>query len=561
MIDGPGMLGTSGIFSNASQGASGDSGDVTVTVAKQLSVVNHGLISSSTWGGSAGTVEVEAASLLLDAGSIDSQANPGSTGDAGNVNVNVAGHISILNGGEIATSTFSKGSAGNIDVVAGSMLMDARGVTGFVGGVLSRALNEEKFGTSSGDAGDIRIQVAGNLSIFSSEISSSTRSVGHAGTVDVTAGSLLLDNISGIFSQTFSGFLPISQFGNAGTVIVKVADSLSILGGSQISSNTFTNGDGGSVIVSAQTVLVAGTDSAISAGADGGSSGQTGNVTVRAGREIAVSNDGALSIRNEAQVDDPGALTPTLLSVSSPNITLKDASITAESTGNVDASDIRIHFTGSLVVDPSSITTSANLGNGGDITIGGGQLIQLDNSQITTSVGGTTGNGGDINIQANSLVLNTGFIQANTAAAGASGGNVNINVQTLLPSGNSLTIGGSEPAVFQPGVFGLNVIQAAAPTGVSGTIHSTVPTLDVAENLSGLTAKVISFGALGKDLCRMGARSSFTPVGRGGLRPGSTGMIRPEAQTTASEAATGGHAAIADMRDGTRLGALAECRY
>jgi hypothetical protein len=243
---------------------------------------------------------------------------------------------------------------------------------------------------------------------------------------------------------------------------------------------------------------------------------------------------------------------------------LKDSKITAESTDNVGASDIQIHFTGHLLVDPSSISTSANLGNGGNISIGGGQLIQLDNSQITTSVGGVTGNGGDINIQAGSLLLNTGFIQANTAAPGASGGNVNINVQTLLPSGNSLTIGGSQPAVFQPGVFGLNVIQAAAPTGVSGTIHSTVPTLDVAGTLSALTAKVVNFGALGKDLCRMGARSSFTPVGRGGLRPSSTGMIRPEGalpQITASEAATGGDVATTAMRNGPRLGPLAECRY
>jgi hypothetical protein len=55
-------------------------------------------------------------------------------GDAGDVSVNIAGQISILNAGDIATSTFSKGSGGNIDVVAGSMLIDSRGITGFVGG-------------------------------------------------------------------------------------------------------------------------------------------------------------------------------------------------------------------------------------------------------------------------------------------------------------------------------------------------------------------------------------------------------------------------------------------
>ncbi len=112
-----------------------------------------------------------------------------------------------------------------------------------------------------------------------------------------------------------------------------------------------------------------------------------------------MSNGGILSIRNHATVADPSRLTPTLLSVSAPRVTLKDASITAESTGNIAASDIQIRFGDRMVVDPSSITTSANQGAGGDITIAGGNgLLWLDHSQITTSVG--TGNGGDINIRA-----------------------------------------------------------------------------------------------------------------------------------------------------------------
>ena len=180
-----------------------------------------------------------------------------------------------------------------------------------------------------------------------------------------------------------------------------------------------------------------------------------------------------ISIRNNATVADPSRLNPTLLAVSAPDITLRDAKITAESVGNVDASGIQIRFSGQLLVDPSSITTSANLGNGGPISIGGGQNILLQDSQITTSVQGGLGNGGDISIQAGSLVMQSGFIQANTAARGASGGNVNINVQTLLPSGNSVFVGGNTPFIFQPGVSGPNVIQAAAPTGVRGVINTT----------------------------------------------------------------------------------------
>jgi hypothetical protein len=213
---------------------------------------------------------------------------------------------------------------------------------------------------------------------------------------------------------------------------------------------------------------------------------------------------------------------------------LKDAKITAESikakpesmNTNVDASDIQIRFTDRMVVDPSSITTSAEEGNGGDITIEGDGLLWLDHSQITTS--GGTGNGGDISIRAGTLLMDTGFIQANTGGTGGRGGNVTIDVQTLLASGGTLLVGGSTPAVFDPNAFGLNVIQAAAPDGVSGVIGITAPVLDIAGELSGLEAEVIDVGPLGKDLCRVGAGSSLTPVGRGGLRPSAAGLIRPE---------------------------------
>jgi hypothetical protein len=153
----------------------------------------------------------------------------------------------------------------------------------------------------------------------------------------------------------------------------------------------------------------------------------------------------------------------------------------------------------------------------------------LDHSQVTTSVLGTqNGNGGDITIKASALAMNTGFIQANTAAPRATGGNVLIDVDALVPSGNTLALGGDLPFSFQRDVFALNVIQAAAPDGVSGHVDVTSPALDIAGSLTGLSAELIAFGTLAKDLCRVGAGSSFTPVGRGGLRASASGLIRPE---------------------------------
>jgi hypothetical protein len=125
--------------------------------------------------------------------------------------------------------------------------------------------------------------------------------------------------------------------------------------------------------------------------------------------------------------------------------------------------------------------------------------------------------------------MKTAFIQANTAGQNATGGLVNINVQTLVPSGGSLSVGGDVPFTFQPGVFGFNVIQAAAPTGVSGIIEITAPILDVSGSLSGLTSQVIDLGGLGRNPCQITGGSSLTQSGRGGLPPSARGLLRVEA--------------------------------
>ena len=98
-------------------------------------------------------------------------------------------------------------------------------------------------------------------------------------------------------------------------------------------------------------------------------------------------------------------------------------------------------------------------------------------------------------------------------------------MQLLIPSGNSLFLGGSTVLPFLPGVFGYNVIQAAAPDGVSGTIAVTAPVLDISGSLTGLTARSINTGELGRSLCRLGAGSSLVQSGRGGFAPAARDFL------------------------------------
>jgi len=516
----------SGILGLASLGSSGSAGNIDVTVSGAASLTKGGKIAASTLSsGNAGRVKFTADSLMIvgEQSGIFDTAEPGSSGSAGNIEIAVNGTASILNGGRTSSSTFSPGNAGAVTLTAGGLTIDGQGSPNNTG-IFDRA------DSGTGSAGNIDVTVNGTALILNGGvISTATFSSGNAGTVKVAAGSLTIDrkgssNFTGISSDTLLG-----SAGDAGNIVVNASRDLSLLRGGDISSATYAlPGRAGSVTINAGTVLVNGASSSINASANAGSSGQTGSVLVNASDGILLSDGGMLAIQNGATVVDPGSLTPTALLVSAPNITLKNAQITAASTSNVAASNIQVSFSDRLSLDPSRISTSANSGNGGSIRIQGGKLMVLDKAQITTSVLGASGNGGDIGVKADVLVMNTGFIQANTAAVAASGGNVMIDVGALIPSGNTLTLGSRSAHAIAQEVFGYNVIEAAAPDGISGNIQVSSPALDLAGALGGLSTAMIDFGALGKDPCRVGAGSSLTPVGRGGLPPTAGGLIRPE---------------------------------
>ena len=360
--------------------------------------------------------------------------------------------------------------------------------------------------------------------------SSSRMGLGNAGSVYIRADNISLNKDSSssqnvvISTQTGDPRAPLRMGnGNAGNIDISTPGYFLITNGAQIISGTSTlNGAAGSISINAGKLIIDGYygDSSIPSNINAraykisgnSSSGQTGIITIHA-NEMILSNSGQITIQNDATVANPSLLTPTSISITADRITLNDASISAASTGNVAASNIVVNFTDLLHLEPSSITTSAQNGNGGAITINGGRLIWLDNSQITTSVLGATGNGGDISINADGMLMATGFIQANTAATGAAGGLVDIHVPTLLASGSNVFVGGSTQQVFAPDQFGLNVIQAAAPDGVSGEINLSAPVLDVSGSMATLGVPAMGAVPLGRNPCATLAGSSLNTTG------------------------------------------------
>jgi large exoprotein involved in heme utilization and adhesion len=157
----------------------------------------------------------------------------------------------------------------------------------------------------------------------------------------------------------------------------------------------------------------------------------------------------------------------------------------------------------------STVTTQATLADGGNITIRAGEVVQLINSDITTSVGQGLGNGGNITIDPQFVILQSGSqILAN--AFGGNGGNIDITAGLLLVSPDS-------------------VINASSALGVSGTITINSAISDLSGSLTPLPQGFLRKGTLLSSRCAArvgGSNSSFVVAGReaipmepGGLLP------------------------------------------
>jgi hypothetical protein len=343
---------------------------------------------------------------------------------------------------------------------------------------------------------------------------------------------LTVSNLGWIKADTYSkGLLK----GNAGTISID-SDQVILKNGGIISSSTVGDGVAGSITVHANTIDIhgiyasnlyggygSGTKSSISAIAANTSSGQTGTVTITANKAIHLYDGGEISIQNEATATNPATIKAGIINVSAPNIDLKDSAITAESTGNVNAGKINLNFLHALTLDPSFISTKANTGSGGDITISGGDLIRLQNSGFLTSVSQANGHGGDINVLAHTLIMDNGVIQAN--AIGGSGGDINLKLQNLIPSQNQLIKGGSQ-IVWKPFISGFNVIQAASQNGVNGSVNVTSPQFNISGSISGFKS-VIALPRLENNPClsESAHTSSLARNGKGGIATNETKAV------------------------------------
>lgn len=247
------MAGGSGIFANVEFDSIGFGGTITLSTA-QLQVTEGSQIAATTFGfGDAGNVDVTAQSAELSGNGggfpsgIFAAAELDAVGQGGNLTLNT-NQLQVLDGAQVATSTFGFADAGNLTVQAEQITLSGATPDGR-SGFFAVALEQ------NGNGGDLSV-TADRLTIQNGAIVSVSTfpsggfflpGSGAAGNLDLTVQNLVLENQASITAETAAG--------NRGNIGIRT-EVLVLRRNSTISTNATGTASGGNIAINAPNGFV-----------------------------------------------------------------------------------------------------------------------------------------------------------------------------------------------------------------------------------------------------------------------------------------------------------------
>lgn len=460
--------------------ALGDAGNITIQARNEASLSDRSSLSSRTEGqGNGGDIQIEAGSLSLARRSQLLTRSSGQ-GSAGNVSIETEGRTvfdrsrivsdlrQLPNGTAIVGDAANARRAGDIQVTAGSLdLLD------------DAAFQSTTFG--QGDAGSMTIRTRDRTSISdSSTLLSRSRGSGNGGDIQISAGSLSLIRDSRLLTdssgQGDAGNVSIEAQGRAVFEQSSVISNLSeISDGARADGNTSENRSAGNIQISAESLdLLGGSQlQSITSGP-----GDAGNVTVRSRDRISIEGGSpdnsaiysAIFASTQATAEGRGGN----VKLSADSVRIADSGFIFTSTFNrfpggtvnIDANTLEIASGGQVVTRTSASGPAGNIeldiaertilsgispvefsgdrspasgllantiqnssGSGGTVRLSTPVLQVLDQARIEVDSRGS-GTAGDIAIAANTVKLDNGRLTAETTSV--NGGNIALNNAELL---------------------------------------------------------------------------------------------------------------------------------
>lgn len=344
---------------------------------RNITVRNEAEIRGATFGSGRGAdvVVIASENLLVDGSGlngrlrrsftgIQSRADTGSSGDAGNLEV-AADTITLVNAGNLSISTFGSGNGGNLIVRARRLDIDgARNPANPFYGIFARASD-----TSTGNGGTIDVLVNEALTMTTqAQITSRTESSGNAGTVRVRAGNISLADGSTIESQSTST-------GNAGTIIVTAGQVLSMTSDSTLLTSA-QSANGGQIFVNTgERVSLDGASISSQTRRDAGGNG--GAIELNSGNVLTLAR---------GQITTQAGNAGGNIGISVPILTLDNASsINADATdaagGNIDIqAQQTLQAPGASITATSTNSVDGEIGIAGEVVDLTGALVQLRTS-------------------------------------------------------------------------------------------------------------------------------------------------------------------------------------
>ncbi|NEO70614.1 filamentous hemagglutinin N-terminal domain-containing protein [Moorena sp. SIO3H5] len=531
--------------------ATGKAGDVSITTG-ELIVSDGAKVSTITFGeGDAGNLTVNASSSIqligtsADGGILSALFTETlATGKAGDISI-TTGELIVSDGAVVSTTTLDEGDGGNVTVDASSTVQLIG--TSASGRFLSSFLTVT-FG--KGKAGDVSITTGELIVKDGARVNASTFSEGNGGNLTVDADSKVQVIGTSADGRFASRLLTQAQgTGNAGELLKITTGELIVSDGAEVSAATLGEGNGGNLIVDADsTVQVIGTSadgqflSRLTTQTQGkGKAGElkinTGELIVSDGAQVSAAtsgegNGGNLTVDASSSIQligrTPDDQFPTGLFIG----------VNRKATGN--AGEFLNITTGKLIISDGAVVSARSFEQGssaGTVDINANSIFLDNGGRITAE---TAGDQGNIELEARDIRLLNRSLILTDARNTRTGGNITIDTDTLVGLGNSdITANaefgsGGRVEINAQGIFGLefrdrptpdNDITSTSTLGSSfnGDVILNISQVDPTSGLNELPASPVDAEAiLANDLCgfennRIAGGSSFFITGKGGL--------------------------------------------
>jgi filamentous hemagglutinin family protein len=503
-----------------------DGGSITVN-AGNISISGNTRIFSGIRVGRVGaqagdiTLNATGAVTVTDGSRIFNRVLSGAQGNSGNINIK-AGSLSLSNGGQVQSSTFGQGNAGdvNIDVPDGAVTVVGIGAATIpedesrIDSTVEKSTN--LLVAENGNGGNIKIMARELFIRDGGRVNTGTAGRGNAGNILIQVSDLVsLKSLaeSGIFSNVSAGAV-----GNGGEINI-ITRSLSLSGGSQIAASVLSEregnlggqGKGGNIIVNASdSVTISGSSpetgfsSGLLTATEIGAEGLAGNITINT-RYFRITDGGILNSQTFNQ-SNAGSITINATTFEAIN----GGQVITTTTSSGKAGNITVNATDSITLsgsDPTfaerkknfqnrvqnegdasglfASTRTNSTGSGGDIAIATQKLVVQDEAQVSVSSKGE-GDAGNIDINAHNISLDNQAKLTSETASGQ-GGDITLDVRDLLlmrgnsqistdaandGNGGNITINAPNGFLVAP-PFGNSDITANAKFGFGGKIKIT----------------------------------------------------------------------------------------